>query len=100
MRLNIAVAAMILLNCTACSVKVSPVPTATSIINPEDQSITEVYENIAFTVKLDQLVMRLIRSWTISLRSMLPSITVPEKQFPIPRTYLSSKMEMAANTAQ
>lgn len=55
MRLNIAVAAMILLNCTACSVKVSPVPTATSIINPEDQSITEVYENIAFTVKLDQL---------------------------------------------
>lgn len=44
-----------LLLCTACSASVSPVATATGTINQEDNSITEVRDNIGFTVKLDEL---------------------------------------------
>lgn len=55
MRFNIAVAVLTLLTCTACSVKVAPVPTATGTINQAEQSITEIHNDVAFTVKLDEL---------------------------------------------
>lgn len=48
-------AVMALLFCTACSVKVAPIATATGTINPEDQSITEIRDDVAFTVKMDEL---------------------------------------------
>lgn len=46
---------LILLLCTACSASLSPVATPTGTINLEEKSLTEVRDNIAFTVKLDEL---------------------------------------------
>ncbi len=46
---------LVLLLCSACSVKVAPIATATGTINQEDQSITEVRDGVAFTVKVDEL---------------------------------------------
>lgn len=45
----------ILFLCSACTVSVAPIATATGTINPADNSITEVREDVAFTVKLDEL---------------------------------------------
>jgi hypothetical protein len=56
MRFLNAAAVLSLLLCTACSVTtVAPIATPTGKINAEDQSITEVRDGIAFTVKLDEL---------------------------------------------
>jgi hypothetical protein len=44
-----------LLVCSACSVKVAPIATATGTINAEDQSLTEVRDGVAMTVRLDEL---------------------------------------------
>ncbi|GEM_PF-898150 len=41
--------------CSSCSVKVAPVATPTGTINPDEKSITEIRDGVAFTVKLDQL---------------------------------------------
>jgi hypothetical protein len=46
---------LILLLCSACSVSVAPIATSTGTINPEEKSITEVRDGIAFTVKVDEL---------------------------------------------
>lgn len=40
---------------SACSVKVVPLPTATAIVNPADNSLTEVHDGVAVTARLDQL---------------------------------------------
>lgn len=55
MRTPWILALTLLLACSACSVKVTPLQTETGTINPEDQSITEVRNGVAFTVKLDAL---------------------------------------------
>jgi len=55
MKMKHILAIMILLLCTACSASVSPLATPTGTINPDDQSITEVRGDVAFTVKLDEL---------------------------------------------
>ena len=55
MRTPWILALALLLACSACSVKVTPLQTETGTINPEDQSITEVRNGVAFTVKLDAL---------------------------------------------
>lgn len=46
-------AAMLLLS--ACSVKVVPQPTATALLNPADNSLTESFDGVAVTARLDQL---------------------------------------------
>lgn len=46
---------LILLFCSACSVKVVPVASPTGTINSEEQSITETRDGVTFTVKLDEL---------------------------------------------
>lgn len=46
---------MLLLVCSACSVSVSPMATSTGTINVKDNSLTEIREGVAFTVKLDEL---------------------------------------------
>lgn len=55
MRHKILFAVLTLLLCSACSVKVSPIATATGTINQEEQSITERRDGVAFTVKVDEL---------------------------------------------
>lgn len=45
----------VLLLCAACSATVAPLATPTGTINQEDNSLTEVRDNVAFTVKLDEL---------------------------------------------
>lgn len=55
MRHKILFAVLTLLLCSACSVKVAPIATATGTINQEEQSITEVRDGVAFTVKVDEL---------------------------------------------
>jgi len=45
----------ILLFCTACSVKVVPQPTVTALLNPVDNSLTESFDGVAVTARLDQL---------------------------------------------
>lgn len=46
---------LVLLFCSACSVSVAPIATPTGIINPEDNSLTETYDGVSFTVKVDEL---------------------------------------------
>lgn len=41
--------------CSACSVKVVPLPTATATVNPGDNSLTEVHDGVAVTARIDQL---------------------------------------------
>ncbi|MHB8708439.1 MAG: hypothetical protein ACYC9I_06155 [Desulfuromonadales bacterium] len=41
--------------CSACSVKVVPQSTATAMVNPADNSLTEVHDGVAVTARLDQL---------------------------------------------
>lgn len=48
-------ALLVLMLCSACSVNIAPIATSTGTINPEDKSITEVRDGVAFTVKLDEL---------------------------------------------
>lgn len=55
MRHKILFAVLTLLLCSACSVKVAPIATATGTINQEEQSITEMRDGVAFTVKVDEL---------------------------------------------
>lgn len=43
-----------LLLCSACGATVSPIATPTGTINVEEKSITEIRENVAITVKLDE----------------------------------------------
>lgn len=52
-RLLLFLAAVLLL--TACSIKVVPQPTATALLNPGDNSLTESYDGVAVTARLDQL---------------------------------------------
>ncbi len=58
---------ILLLFCSACSVSVNPIATATGTINPEEQSITEIRDDIVFTVKLDEL--------SVSSHPMVDNIT-------------------------
>lgn len=44
--------------CSACSVKVVPLPTATAVFNPADNSLTEVHGGVAVTARLDQLTVQ------------------------------------------
>ena len=44
-----------LLLCTACGATISPIATPTGTINLEERSLTEVKDNVAITVKLDEL---------------------------------------------
>ena len=55
MQVKLILAVIGLLICSACSVKVAPIASETGTVNYEDQSITEVRDGIAFTVKLDSL---------------------------------------------
>ncbi len=55
MRTKLFLVTFILLFCSACSVKVSPIATPTGTINPEEHSLTEIRDGVSFTVKLDQL---------------------------------------------
>ena len=52
-RLWIVVIALVL--CQACAVKVVPLPTATAQFDPVSASLTEVRDEVAVTVKVDQL---------------------------------------------
>jgi hypothetical protein len=38
----------------ACSPKIMPVPTATALLNPADQSLTETRDGVAVSVRIDQ----------------------------------------------
>lgn len=38
----------------ACSPKIVPVPTATALLNPADQSLTETHDGVAVSVRIDQ----------------------------------------------
>lgn len=55
MRFHTILTVLTLLLCSACSVKVLPVATATGTIDPVAQSITESRDGVAFTVKIDEL---------------------------------------------
>lgn len=55
MRMSYTFALLTLLFCSACSVSVAPIATATGTINPDDNSITETRNGVAFTVKLDEM---------------------------------------------
>lgn len=44
--------------CSACSVKIIPQPTATALLNPADSSLTETYDGVAITARLDQLSLQ------------------------------------------
>lgn len=55
MRMKPFLAVLILLLCSACSVTVAPIATSTGTINPEEQSLTEIRDDVAFTVKIDEL---------------------------------------------
>lgn len=81
-------AVLILLFCTACSVKVAPIATATGTINPEDQSITEVRDDVAFTVKLDELsvapyqIVDNIASFLVTIENRTENpVSYPSKAF-------------------
>lgn len=56
-----------ILFCSACSVSVAPIATATGTINPEEQSITEIRDGISFAVKLEEL--------SVSSHPMVDNIT-------------------------
>jgi hypothetical protein len=55
-RLTILLAALCC--CSACSVKIVPQPTATALLNPADNSLTETHDGIAITARLDQLSLQ------------------------------------------
>ena len=55
MRTKLFLAGLLLFLCSACTVNVAPIATPTGIVNPEEKSITEIRDGVAFTVKLDQL---------------------------------------------
>lgn len=55
MKTNLLLAVVLLLFCSACSVSVSPMATPTGTINVKDNSLTEIRDGVAFTVKLDEL---------------------------------------------
>ncbi len=88
MRLKYA-ALLLLFLCTACSVTtVAPIPTATGKINPEDQSITEFYGDVSFTVKLDELsvapyqIVNNITSFHVSIDNRTAdAVSFPSKAF-------------------
>lgn len=55
MRISYILTLLTLLVCSACSVSVAPIATPTGTINPDDNSITETRNGVAFTVKLDEM---------------------------------------------
>lgn len=55
MRISYILTLLTLLLCSACSVSVAPIATPTGTINPDDNSITETRNGVAFTVKLDEM---------------------------------------------
>jgi hypothetical protein len=55
MRTKHLLAVLLLFLCSACSVKIAPIATSTGTINPDEKSITEIRDGVAFTVKLDQM---------------------------------------------
>lgn len=55
MRVRLFVAVLLLFCCTACTTNVAPIATTTGTINPADNSLTEIRDGVAFTVKLDEL---------------------------------------------
>ena len=55
MRTKHLLAVLLLFLCSACSVKIAPIATPTGTINPDEKSITEIRNGVAFTVKLDQM---------------------------------------------
>jgi len=55
MRTSHLLAVSILILCSACSVTVAPIATSTGTINSEENSMTEIRDGVAFTVKLDEL---------------------------------------------
>lgn len=44
--------------CSACSVKIVPQPTATALLDPAGNSLTETHDGIAVTARLDQMSLQ------------------------------------------
>ena len=55
MWLKSLISILTLLLCTACGATISPIATPAGTINLEEKSITEIREDVAITVKLDEL---------------------------------------------
>lgn len=60
MRLVVRLAILLALFCcsAACSVKVVPQPTASAVLNPADNSLTETRSGVAVSARLDQLSLQ------------------------------------------